>query len=424
MKKHCCYKSILILLFILPIKLFAQQLPDLSGLWKGELYDDTTQKYIPYDLAISEEKGKFSGYSYAVFKTDSSTEYGLKDVKIKIKDDKIIVEDMNLISDNYSVAPSKRVKKLMILTLEVKDSVLILSGKWKTNWTKEYHPVTGSVEVKRKNYDWKEQPILKKLAEMKLSNDLSFLSEEQKNELAVNNSPKPTINTSAKTDAAIRKDSTTIAIAKPNKKEKKPEIKPIVVQEDSSTIAIAKPNKKEKKSEAKKNVEQKDSSIVALVEPVKKNKKEDKSVVQKEKIKEKTEQPIVAKKDVPEKPVIAAANANKRKTATIRTIEYNTDSLLFTLYDNGVVDGDTVSILMNGNLIFSKEGLTEKGTSKTIYTKDIPDSLLLVLYAESLGTIPPNTGLLVIKDGKARYEVYFSADLENNAAIVLRRKRE
>ncbi|MES2890520.1 MAG: hypothetical protein V4725_00865, partial [Bacteroidota bacterium] len=103
---------------------------------------------------------------------------------------------------------------------------------------------------------------------------------------------------------------------------------------------------------------------------------------------------------------------------------YQSDSLILSLYDNGEVDGDTVSVLLNGNIIFAKQGLTTKANSKVIYiSPDTPDSLLLVMYAENLGTIPPNTGLLVVRDGDAVYDVRFRADLQSNAAIILRRKR-
>jgi len=61
---------------------------------------------------------------------------------------------------------------------------------------------------------------------------------------------------------------------------------------------------------------------------------------------------------------------------------------------------------------------------KTIY---IPagkeDSLTLVLYAENLGKYPPNTGLLVVHDGEDVYQVRFSADLQQNAAVIFKRKR-
>jgi hypothetical protein len=46
------------------------------------------------------------------------------------------------------------------------------------------------------------------------------------------------------------------------------------------------------------------------------------------------------------------------------------------------------------------------------------------MYAENLGEIPPNTGLLVVRDGEKVYDVRFTADLKSNAAIILRRKRK
>ena len=45
------------------------------------------------------------------------------------------------------------------------------------------------------------------------------------------------------------------------------------------------------------------------------------------------------------------------------------------------------------------------------------------MYAETLGSIPPNTGLLVIRDGQDTYEIRFSGDLQKNAGILLRRRK-
>ena len=121
--------------------------------------------------------------------------------------------------------------------------------------------------------------------------------------------------------------------------------------------------------------------------------------------------------------VQGAAEIEKRVTKSDQSFYFESDSLLLTLYDNGEVDGDTVTVLMNGNVIFSKVGLTAKANSKTIYITSNMDSAKLVMYAESLGEIPPNTGLLIVNDGEKRYDVRFSADLKTNAAIVLRRKK-
>ena len=107
-----------------------------------------------------------------------------------------------------------------------------------------------------------------------------------------------------------------------------------------------------------------------------------------------------------------------------QTVNFAEDSLAITLYDNGEVDGDTVSVLMNGVLIVAKQALSTTAAKKTIYIPSNMDRVELLMYAESLGSIPPNTGLLVVRDGKSVYEIRFSGDMQKNASIVLNRKKE
>jgi hypothetical protein len=126
------------------------------------------------------------------------------------------------------------------------------------------------------------------------------------------------------------------------------------------------------------------------------------------------------------KPAVAApaAELSKRKTEPIQTIYYRADSLLLSLYDNGQVDGDTVSVVWAGNTIIAKEGLTTRPITRTIYiTPDLGDSVQLIMYAENLGLIPPNTGLLIVEDGNQRHEVRFSGDFQRNSAVIFRRRR-
>jgi len=46
------------------------------------------------------------------------------------------------------------------------------------------------------------------------------------------------------------------------------------------------------------------------------------------------------------------------------------------------------------------------------------------MYAENLGKLAPNTGLLIVYDGTDRYEIRFSGDYKKNAAIVFRKKED
>jgi hypothetical protein len=47
----------------------------------------------------------------------------------------------------------------------------------------------------------------------------------------------------------------------------------------------------------------------------------------------------------------------------------------------------------------------------------------LTMFADNLGSIPPNTALMLIYDGKKRYEVRLSSSLEKNATVRIRRKK-
>ena len=123
--------------------------------------------------------------------------------------------------------------------------------------------------------------------------------------------------------------------------------------------------------------------------------------------------------------ILPAADLANRKVEIIQSVYFKSDSLEITLYDNGEVDGDTVSVIMNGTVFMPKVGLSTNAVKKTIYTNEIAgDSIQLVMYAESLGSLPPNTGLLIVYDGNDRYEIRFSGDMQKSSAIVFRRRKE
>ena len=119
----------------------------------------------------------------------------------------------------------------------------------------------------------------------------------------------------------------------------------------------------------------------------------------------------------------AASLVDQRVSIPSETIYFKNDSLSIALYDNGEVDGDSVSVIINDEMFIEKQVLKSTAFRKTFYIpQDQGDSLLVVLYADNLGKYPPNTGLLQIKDGEEIFYVRFKADLDRNAAIVLRRK--
>jgi hypothetical protein len=115
---------------------------------------------------------------------------------------------------------------------------------------------------------------------------------------------------------------------------------------------------------------------------------------------------------------------NERKENNAGTFSVTADSVVLSFYDNGVVDGDIISVYVNGKNIIDKSKLLEVATKKTIALNSFEGDIIeMVLVAENLGSIPPNTGLLVVQDGSERYQVRFSADLQTNAKIVFKKRK-
>ncbi len=402
---------------------------DLTGLWKGTMYNDTTQRFLKYEIAISEKKGKLSGYSHTYFIVDDKEYHGVKKIKIKRQNDKVIVEDVELIANNYPIPPAKGVHQLDILTLEITDGLMVLSGPFSTNRTKIYHSLTGSINVQRKNNFW-QSALIPHLEELGLASDLSFVQEEKTKVAEAIAKAKAVTEQPIVKAKPIIKETPVIAIeAKPIEKiatpsiVKKEEIKSLEkpAEVKPTPIVIAKPVVKEKPA-IQTPVKTPERAIVKTTPPPLQKVEPTKVEI----IEKPVETPIV--KIVKTEPVKIINNANaatdieNRTIETIQSVNYKSDSLVLTLYDNGEVDGDTVSVLLNGEVIMPMVGLSTRAVRKTIYTKDLPDSIQIVMYAETLGSLPPNTGLLIVNDGNDRYEIRFSGDLKKNAAIVFKRK--
>ena len=134
--------------------------------------------------------------------------------------------------------------------------------------------------------------------------------------------------------------------------------------------------------------------------------------------------PLTAEAKKPPVDVIAkAAVIEGRKSEFSQIVNFKADSLELSLYDNGEIDGDTVSVFMNGEVLMAKQGLKSKAIKKTIYITPGNEDFTLVLFADNLGKYPPNTGLLVVHDGEDVYNLRFSSDLQKSAGIVFRRKK-
>ena len=110
---------------------------------------------------------------------------------------------------------------------------------------------------------------------------------------------------------------------------------------------------------------------------------------------------------------------NARKKNEFSRITVHQRDITLSVYDNGVVDNDSVSIFYNGKLLEGKKGLSEQPLVIHLHLDEKAALHEITMFAENLGTIPPNTALIVITAGDKRFELHSSASLTENAVMVL-----
>lgn len=112
-----------------------------------------------------------------------------------------------------------------------------------------------------------------------------------------------------------------------------------------------------------------------------------------------------------------------RENMIVKKIEVPQGQLSIELYDNSEIDGDTVSIYHNNQLIISKAGLSEKPIAFKIDVDAANSHHELIMVAENLGSIPPNTSLMIVTTKGKRYEIFISSTEQKNAKLVIDLKK-
>lgn len=357
---------LLFLLFIVPAISQAQH--SLTGLWAGTLTNDssTIRREQSFELALTEYRGKVYGYSRSTFIVHDTFFYTMKRIKGKIDGDVCEIKDDEIISSNFPGRTDKGVKVTITFRQRQEDTTWHLDGNWKTNKTKNFYSISGGITL-RSEKNLNNSKIFPHLEELGKADDVAFYKEYK--------TPPPVKVAKINTEKP--------AVTKPVKQQ------PVAVVKKDPPAPVVTAPKEEKKT----------TPVITPAPPPK---------------------PVIAQVTTPTGP---AAFVAERVNAAPQVINFKSDSLVLALYDNGEIDGDTVSLLLNGEVILAKQMLKATAIKKTIYLPAGAEETTLLLYAENLGKYPPNTGLLVVYDGEESYQLRFSADLKQNASVIFRRKK-
>lgn len=116
-------------------------------------------------------------------------------------------------------------------------------------------------------------------------------------------------------------------------------------------------------------------------------------------------------------PATSSPRVDLRSNKLLQVIEVESPELIVELYDNGSVDGDTVSLFFNNRLMVSHKKLSTTPITLELSLERGRKDNELVMFAESLGEIPPNTALMVVKTRDKRFEVNITSTDQTNGSV-------
>ena len=119
------------------------------------------------------------------------------------------------------------------------------------------------------------------------------------------------------------------------------------------------------------------------------------------------------------KPLTIEEKFVSRKKILIKEIPLSEDSIELRFYDNGEIDGDSISLFLNDQLIFSHLLLTGQAHIIKFAIRELKDINELTMVAENLGSIPPNTSYMEALVGGQRYSTYLASNEGSSAMIRL-----
>jgi hypothetical protein len=100
------------------------------------------------------------------------------------------------------------------------------------------------------------------------------------------------------------------------------------------------------------------------------------------------------------------------------------DSIELNFYDNAEVDGDSISLFLNGKLLFNHVLLSAQAYTFKIPSADLPEGSELTMVAENLGTIPPNTAFMMAIVNGERYTAGIESTEQTSGVIKLVKRKQ
>jgi len=107
----------------------------------------------------------------------------------------------------------------------------------------------------------------------------------------------------------------------------------------------------------------------------------------------------------------------EKSNVLVQEIKVDSGVVNIEFYDNGQIDGDTISVYVNDRSVVYKQLLRTQPVSMSLQVDSKRAIQDVVMVGENLGTIPPNTALMIVTANNKRFQLYLTADEKKNALV-------
>ena len=382
---------------------YAANAQKITGIWRGYfsssngMYRDGAREEL-YKYEIQIEQQSNNGLKGVTYSYKSTIFYGKAELQgiLSLPSKTLIIKEIKLLDLKIG---DKSEPCLMTCYLDYSrmGKLEVLEGNFISVNVKDKGDCgSGKVYLERvATSDFKKEPfLLKKKQEDTSRNKGLALTPKPTSPLAKNSKPVP-----GSKDNLITKSIPLNPSKQPQQKPSDNNLKttpPAIVKQDKKVIAKNPPIKKEDKSKIVPKP--------VLEAPVT-SKKEDAPLAQ---------QTENIPKRVPIPRVLV-----ERENNLVRTITTSEENIQIDLYDNGIIDNDTISVYHNNQMVVGNSRLTYKAITVKIKCNKTDSRHEIIVVAENLGEISPNTALMVITAGKERYEVFLASNEQRNAKVIV-----
>jgi len=101
----------------------------------------------------------------------------------------------------------------------------------------------------------------------------------------------------------------------------------------------------------------------------------------------------------------------------IPEIKVDTGTLRLDFYDNAEIDGDSITVKVNNRVVLTHQRLSAKPLTAFVRIDQANTFQEVEMIAENLGSIPPNTAILIVTAGEKHYKLFLTSTESKSARV-------